>query len=243
MYRKCHMLNFCLVLDKCVGIIFHIKLLINSIQTHFLTNTFCFIEEEDMKKNVITISREFGSGGRTVGRQVAERLGIAYYDKDIIRQVAQESGLAERYVEEYGEFSPSADRFAYQFVDLMEDGSSPLIKLWNVRESVIRDLAGKGPCVIVGVGADYILRDRHDCLKVFLFADEETKQKRISELYEDPGLKVRNRIHNMDTRRSINYHFFTGQEWGKAQNYDIALNSGSLGTETCVDIIVRSVED
>ena len=191
-----------------------------------------------MIKNIITISREFGSGGRSVGQKVAERLQIEYYDKDIIRQAAEESGLGEKYVEEYGEFSPSADRFAYNFVDLIEEGTSPLIKLWQVRKKVIRELADKGPCVIVGVGADFILKDRPDCLKVFLFADEETKKERISELFEDADLKVRNRIHNMDIRRKINYEFFTGQEWGKAQNYDLAINSGTIGYDRCVDIIV-----
>ena len=120
-----------------------------------------------MKKNIIAISREFGSGGRTIGKLVAEKLGIEFYDKDIIKKVAEESGLTRKYVEHYGEFAPSSDqRFAYSFVGLDEDSNSPLVQLWKTREKVITDFATAKPCVIVGSCADYILRDREDCLKV-----------------------------------------------------------------------------
>ena len=194
-----------------------------------------------MTKNVITISREFGSGGRTIGKLVAKELGIEFYDKDLVRQAAQKSGLREKYVELYGEFAPSSDRFAYNFVDIDEDKESPLKLLWKAREQAIVEFSQK-PCVIVGVGADYVLRDRDDVLKVFLFADEETKQARIVELYGDAKLKDRNRVHEMDVRRSLNYKYYTGQEWGKAQNYDLALNRGSLGIDKCVELIVSAAK-
>ena len=194
-----------------------------------------------MKKNIIAISREFGSGGRTIGRLVAQELGIEFYDKDIIKKVAEESGLTRNNVEHYGEFAPSADqRFAYSFVGLDEDSHSPLVQLWKTREKVITDFAVEKPCVIVGSCADYILRDREDCLKVFLYADEETKEKRIHEIYGEVGLKLKNRVKDMDIRRSLNYKYFTGQDWGKAQNYDLALNRGSLGIEKCAKLIVEA---
>ena len=181
-----------------------------------------------MKKNIIAISREFGSGGRTIGKLVAEKLGIEFYDKDIIKKVAEESGLTRKYVEHYGEFAPSSDqRFAYSFVGLDEDSNSPLVQLWKTREKVITDFATAKPCVIVGSCADYILRDREDCLKVFLYADSDTKEKRIQ-------------VKDMDIRRSLNYKYFTGQDWGKAQNYDMALNRGSLGVEKCAQLIVEA---
>ena len=180
-----------------------------------------------MKKNIIAISREFGSGGRTIGKLVAEKLGIEFYDKDIIKKVAEESGLTRKYVEHYGEFAPSSDqRFAYSFVGLDEDSNSPLVQA--------------KPCVIVGSCADYILRDREDCLKVFLYADSDTKEKRIQEIYGEVGLKLKNRVKDMDIRRSLNYKYFTGQDWGKAQNYDMALNRGSLGVEKCAQLIVEA---
>ena len=185
-----------------------------------------------MKKNIIAISREFGSGGRTIGRLVAQKLGIQFYDRDIIKKVVEESGLTRKYVEHYGEFAPSADqRFAYSFVGLDEDSNSPLVQLTAK------------PCVIVGSCADYILRDREDCLKVFLYADEETKENRIQEIYGEAGLKLKNRVKDMDVRRGLNYKYFTGQDWGKAQNYDLALNRGSLGIEKCAQLIVDAASE
>ena len=197
-----------------------------------------------MKKNIIAISREFGSGGRTIGRLVAQKLGIQFYDRDIIKKVVAESGLTRKYVEHYGEFAPSADkRFAYSFVGLDEDSNSPLVQLWKTREKVITDFATAKPCVIVGSCADYILRDREDCLKVFLYADEETKENRIQEIYGEAGLKLKNRVKDMDVRRGLNYKYFTGQDWGKAQNYDLALNRGSLGIEKCAQLIVDAASE
>lgn len=197
-----------------------------------------------MKKNIIAISREFGSGGRTIGRLVAQKLGIQFYDRDIIKKVVEESGLTRKYVEQYGEFAPSADqRFAYSFVGLDEDSNSPLVQLWKTREKVIKDFATEKPCVIVGSCADYILRDREDCLKVFLYADEETKENRIQEIYGEAGLKLKNRVKDMDVRRGLNYKYFTGQDWGKAQNYDLALNRGSLGIEKCAQLIVDAASE
>lgn len=197
-----------------------------------------------MKKNIIAISREFGSGGRTIGRLVAQKLGIQFYDRDIIKKVVEESGLTRKYVEHYGEFAPSAaQRFAYSFVGLDEDSNSPLVQLWKTREKVIKDFATEKPCVIVGSCADYILRDREDCLKVFLYADEETKENRIQEIYGEAGLKLKNRVKDMDVRRGLNYKYFTGQDWGKAQNYDLALNRGSLGIEKCAQLIVDAASE
>ena len=137
-----------------------------------------------MKKNIIAISREFGSGGRTIGRLVAQKLGIQFYDRDIIKKVVEESGLTRKYVEHYGEFAPSADqRFAYSFVGLDEDSNSPLVQLWKTREKVIKDFATAKPCVIVGSCADYILREREDCLNVFIFADNESKIERAEKYF------------------------------------------------------------
>ena len=195
-----------------------------------------------MEKKVIAISREFGSGGRTIGRLVAERLGIGFYDRDIIKKVVKESGLTEKYVEQYGEFAPSADRFAYSFVGLEDENHSPIMQLWRAKKKVIRELADDESCVIVGACADYILKDRKDLLTVFLYADEETKEQRIREIYGQVELKLKNRVHDMDTRRSINYQYFTGREWGKAQNYDMALNRGTLGIDKCVELIVEAVK-
>ena len=195
-----------------------------------------------MKKNIITISREFGRGGRTIGKKVAEKLGIEFYDRDLIRKMVEESGLKEKYVEQYAEYAPSADRFAYSFVGLGEETVSPLMILWEAKKKVIQEFAQNSACVIVGNCADYILKDRDDCLKVFLYADEATKEKRIREIYGEVGLKQKNHVHDMDVKRGINYNYFTGQEWGRAQNYDLALNRGSLGIDKCVELIIEAVK-
>lgn len=194
-----------------------------------------------MTKKIITISREFGSGGRTIGKQVAEKLGIEFYDRDLIRNMVKESGLTQKYVEHYAEFAPTADKFAYSFVGLDKE-DSPIIQLWQAKQKVIRDFAESGPCVIVGNCADYILEDRDDVLTVFLYADEQTKHDRICEIYGEASMKEKNRVHDMDIRRGLNYQYFTGREWGKAQNYDLALNRGTLGIDKCVELIVTAVK-
>ena len=125
-------------------------------------------------------------------------------------------------------------------MDLEDEESSPLKRMWEARIRIIRRFAQEKPCVIVGSCADYILRDREDCLKVFLYADEETKEERIREMYGEVLLKQKYRVHDMDVRRGLNYQYFTGQEWGRAQNYDLALNRGSLGIEKCVELIVNA---
>ena len=121
-----------------------------------------------MEKKIITISREFGSGGRTVGRMVAEKLGIPFYDKELVDQVALESGFAPKFVEEHGEHSPGSSLFSYAFapqgVPGVMNGLSTADFLWNIQCNVILQLADKGPCVIVGRNADYILKDRQDAL-------------------------------------------------------------------------------
>lgn len=196
-----------------------------------------------MKKRVITIGREFGSGGTTIGKMVAEKLGMEFYNKDLIRNIVKETGLKEKYVQHYAEFAPSADqRFAFSFVDLEEEATSPLRLMWEARVKVIRQFAEEKPCVIVGSCADYILRDRDDCLNVFLYADEKTKEQRIREIYGEVLLKEKNRIHEMDVKRGLNYKYFTGREWGKAQNYDLALNRGTLGIDKCVELILEAVK-
>ena len=120
-----------------------------------------------MKKSIITVSREFGSGGRTIGKTVAQRLGIPYYDKELVKQVALESGFDPKYIEEQGEFAPGKTHFAFSFlgrgVPGVMGGMTAADFLWTIQHNVIRDLADKGPCVIVGRCADYILKDRTDC--------------------------------------------------------------------------------
>lgn len=199
-----------------------------------------------MEKKIITISREFGSGGRTIGRKVAETLGIPFYDKELVDQIALESGFAPQFVEEHGEHAPSKSLFAYAFapqgVPGVMNGLSTADFLWNIQCSVILQIADKGPCVIVGRNADYILKDRQDSLHVYIHADMDRRADRIVRLYGESEKSPETRLQEKDKRRRLNYQHYTGREWGQAQNYDICLNSGTLGIDECVKIIVDMVK-
>ena len=199
-----------------------------------------------MEKKIITISREFGSGGRTIGRKVAEELGIPFYDKELVDQIAMESGFAPQYVEEHGEHSPGKSFFSYAFahqgVPGVMNGLSTADFLWNIQCNVILQLAEKGPCVIVGRNADYILKDRKDCLHTFIHADMDFRADRIVRLYGESEKSPEIRLQEKDKRRRVNYQHYTGRTWGTAQNYDVCLNSSTVGIDECVDIIVKMAE-
>ena len=146
-----------------------------------------------MEKKIITISREFGSGGRSVGRLVAQKLGIPFYDKELVDQVALESGFAPKFVEENGEHSPGTSFLSYAFaaqgVPGVMNGLSTADFLWSIQCSVILQIADQGPCVIVGRNADYILKDREDVLHAFIHADDDFRAERIVRLYGESEKK------------------------------------------------------
>ena len=200
-----------------------------------------------MEKKIITISREFGSGGRTVGHLVADKLGIPFYDKELVDHIALESGFAPKFVEEHGEHSPSSSLFSYAFVPQgvpgVMNGLSTADFLWNIQCNVILQLAEKGPCVIVGRNADYILKDRPDCLHAYIHADMEFRADRIVRLYGESEKSPQARLQEKDKRRRVNYQHYTGRSWGQAQNYDICLDSGRLGVEQCADIIINLIQN
>ena len=199
-----------------------------------------------MEKKIITISREFGSGGRTIGHKVAEKLGIPFYDKELVDQIALESGFAPKFVEEHGEHSPSSSLFSYAFapqgVPGIMNGLSTADFLWNVQCNVILQLADQGPCVIVGRNADYILKDREEALHVYVFADVPYRAERIVRLYGESEKSPETRLQEKDKRRRVNYQHYTGRTWGAAQNYEMCLCSSMLGIDQCVKIIVEAVK-
>lgn len=191
-----------------------------------------------MKDKIITISREFGSGGRTVGRKVAEKLGIPCYDKEIVEKVSIESGFVKEYVEEKGEYLSASGKMSTLFTlhHLYSNMSNEDI-IWSAQVKVIKDLAAKGPCVIVGRCADYILRERDDVVKVFIYSDEDSRAERIVRLYGEKTETPEKRLKDKDKKRSSYYQHYTDMEWGNPRNYDLCLNSGALGIDKCIDII------
>ena len=192
-----------------------------------------------MVKRIITISREFGSGGRFIGEEVAKKLGIAYYDKNIINQIAEESGLSPDYIQESAELSPKKGLFAYAFAGRDITGKSLEDMVYEAQRKVILELADKESCVIIGRNADFILKDRDDVLNVFIHGDMPEKIQRISRLYHVSKQEAVKLIADTDKRRMPNYNFYTGQKWGKASNYTLCLNSSQLRYGRCEAVIME----
>ena len=174
--------------------------------------------------NIITISREFGSGGHEIGEHVAQQLGWKFYDRHIVEQVAKESGLSEKFIEESGEYATSRSSLLFNLSiagAAMGSGSLSLYDEIYVEQcKLIKKLAAESPCVIVGRCADYVLRERQD-------KEGKSPEKMLKE---------------RDNRRRVYYRNYTGQEWGKVQNYQLALCSSALGLETCAELIVQLVK-
>ena len=195
-----------------------------------------------MAKRIITISREFGSGGRFIGEEVAKKLGIAYYDKNIIGQIAEKSGLSPEYIQENAELSPKKGLFAYAFSGRDITGKSVEDMVYEAQRNISLGLAEKEPCVIIGRNADYILKDRDDVLNVFIHGDMPEKIKRITGLYNVKEKEAVKMMADTDKRRRTNYNFYTDQNWGKASNYTLCLNSSQLGYDRCEMIIMECVK-
>lgn len=200
-----------------------------------------------MERKIITISREFGSGGRTIGKLLAERLEMKYYDKELVKQISLETGFDPKYIEEHGEYAQGKNVLSYIFgggshPNVM-NGMTPADFLWCMQRKIILEIAEKEPCVIVGRCADYILRDREDVLNVFIHAPKPQRAERIVKLYGESDVAPEKRLDDKDARRKVNYRHFTGEEWGAVQNYHLSLDSGALGLETCVDLIAAAFQD
>ena len=195
-----------------------------------------------MAKRIITISREFGSGGRFIGEKVAKKLGIAYYDKNIINDIAEKSGLSPEYVQKNAELSPKKGLFAYAFAGRDITGKSVEDMVYEVQRKVILDLAEKESCVIIGRNADYILKDRDDVLNVFIHGNMPEKTQRIIRLYNVDEKKAVKMMADTDKRRMTNYNFYTEHKWGKASNYTLCLNSSQLGYDRCEKIIMECIK-
>ena len=195
-----------------------------------------------MAKRIITISREFGSGGRFIGEELAKKLGLAYYDKNIINEIAEKSGLSPEYIQENAEISPKRGLFAYAFAGRDITGKSVEDMVYEVQRKVILDLAEKESCVIIGRNADYILKDRDDVLNVFIHGNMPEKTQRIIRLYNVDEKKAVKMMADTDKRRMTNYNFYTEHKWGKASNYTLCLNSSQLGYDRCEKIIMECIK-
>ena len=191
-----------------------------------------------MSYDVITISREFGSGGRTIAKEVANKLGIPCYDQEIIEKIAEESGFSKDYIADKGEYANHKHWFANAFASgATHHTASNQDYLWVLQRKIICDLAKQGPCVIVGRCADYILDKDYKCLKVFIHASIEKRIEHILENYGERKQSPEKRLRDKDKKRKAYYKYYTETEWGLAKNYQVSLNAGVLGIEHCANII------
>lgn len=191
-----------------------------------------------MKNRIITISREFGSGGRTIGHEVAQRLGIPCYDQEIIDRLAEESGLSREYIKDESEDAHHSSWTAVAFSSVRSYGiPSNQDLIWAAQRKIILELAEKGSCVIVGRCADVILEDSADLLKVFIHADFNARAKRIVEKYGETEVPTERRLRDKDKRRAMYYQFYTDREWGAIDQYHVVLDSSVLGIDKCADVI------
>lgn len=188
---------------------------------------------------VITISRQFGSGGRTIGRMVAEKLGIPCYDNEIITQIAEKSGFCEEYIREKGEYTNTGSKFFNAIGFGYANGLSLQDRLWIEQEKVILELAQKGDCVIVGRCADFILENKVKCIKVFIHTSMKNRIDRINRFYNEEEAPTERSLEGKDKRRKAYYQYYTDVEWGVAKNYHLCLDSGELGVENCANIIAE----
>jgi len=193
-----------------------------------------------MAHQVIVISRQFGSGGRKIGRLLSDRLQIPYYDMALIEMAAKRSdsdytALLEvdekKVTRKWYEFSTEVGReYQMKRIPMNEE-------LFTLQAEIIKDLAAQGPCIIIGRGADYILRENERMLSVFIHADTKTKQEIVSRHYNLSPEEAMALMKKTDKQRSIYYNYYTGYKWGDVDNYDVTLDRGRLGIEKCVDLL------
>lgn len=199
---------------------------------------------------IITIGRQFGSAGREIGEKVAEHFGIKCYDKELLTRAAKESGFCEEMIESHDERPTNSFlynlvmdtySFGYNASSFMDMPISH--KIFLAQFDTIKKIADEGPCVIVGRCADYALNEYKNCLHLFVYADEETKIKRIMKKYDLTQQKAKDMINKKDKQRQSYYNYYSSKKWGHADSYDLCVNSSILGIDGTVKLIIQMVED
>jgi len=198
---------------------------------------------------IITISRQYGSGGREIGRILAKKLGIPFYDYELITRAAKESGFAEAAFENADSkatnsllYSISMGMNAFGNQDIGFAHLSLDDQIYLAQSNVIRKIATEGPCVLVGRCADYVLRDNENVAHIFIWADLEFRKKRVVEINHLPENKVEEEILKRDKRRANYYNYHASEKWGKAENYHLSIRSDYIGIENTADCIARYLE-
>ena len=198
------------------------------------------VKEKTADKNIIiTVSREFGSGGRYIGKMIADKLGIKLYDKEFIEKLSEETGLSEEYIEDNEQKRENLASFNNGYYFGLNNADELFIK----ESELIREVADKESCVIVGRCADFVLKDRENILKIFVYSDMENKIKRATKFYGLDIEKAKKEINRIDKLRANHYKYYTEKKWNDFVNYDLCINSDALGVEKSVEIVCEIVKD
>ena len=190
------------------------------------------------KQVVITIAREYGSGGRYIGRLIADKLGIKFYDKDLIAEVAKETGLSEEYIENHEQRRDTLAGLNNGYYFGLDNSDELFIK----ETEVIKKLANENSCVMIGRCADFILKDKENVIKVFVYSNLEDKMKRAIEIYGLDKAKAEKEIKRIDKLRANHYKHYTEKQWSNHSNYDICINSDTLGVDKSAELICEMVQ-
>lgn len=200
-----------------------------------------------MANKIYTIGREFGSGGKKVGEKLAAKLGIKLYDKELLQQAAKDSGFCEEIFENHDE--KPTNSFLYSLVmdtySVSGYSAAPFLdmplnhKVFLAQFETIKKIAEKESCVIVGRCADYALSDNPDCINVFIHADMDKRIKNVSKNLNITENKARDIINKTDKQRASYYNYYTSKKWGDSKSYNLSLDAGKLGTDNCVEMILK----
>ncbi len=197
-----------------------------------------------MSNSIITISRQYGSGGRFVGKKLAEKLGIPFYDNELISMAAKKSGFAESLFENAEKNTTYSLLYSLSVFGTGAGGmyGLPLSdKVFLIQSDIIKQVADQGPCVIVGRCADYVLRERENVIHFFLYSEMEHRIERAMKYYGLDEKKAKEAIEKTDKKRAAFYNYYTGERWGDVKNYHLSLDTDSVGIDSCVDILASYV--
>ena len=192
---------------------------------------------------IITIGRQYGTGGREIGRKLAGKLGIKFLDRELIARAAKKSGFSEELFDQLDKRATNSFLYSLtMFGSTGLNGMSLTDQLYLAQAKVIREAAEAGPCVIVGRCADYALREFNNCVNIFVYADLPHRIRRISNLYHKSARAAEETIIRTDKRRSSYYNYYTGKKWGAMENYDLAINTSRIGVDHAVQLIADFAE-
>ena len=197
-----------------------------------------------MINSVITISRQYGSGGRFVARKLAEKLGIPFYDNEIITMAAKESGYAENLFEKAEQVSTHSLLYSLSMFGTAAGvyGLPLSDKVFLIQSDIIKECAAKGPCIIVGRCSDYVLKEQSNLINFFLYSDLDSRVKRVQKYYDNDAKDIREDIERRDKKRATYYNYYTTQRWGATENYHLSIHPDAVGIDGCVDILEAFVK-